>query len=175
MSQSGNRNVGMENFHTTPWWAVIDPDDGESLWQPEPSQGFVTLKLTPENMPYDDFSCGIQSLPPGRHVREHGHRQNHELIFVFEGTGRAEIEGNEYALEKGTTILFGRYAQHVIENTGDTDLKLFWVFMPSGLEHWFRGIGRQRSPGDAMPDAFPRPDGVEAIMEALRFTPPPKK
>lgn len=162
----------MDERHNEAWWKVIGPDEGESIWQPLPSQGFVTVNLTPDNMPYDSFSSGIQSMPPGGYVREHGHRRNHELVFIYEGEGRVEIEGNNYEVTKGSTVLFGRYARHVIENTGDVDLKMFWVFMPAGLEYWFRGIGRERTPGEPMPEAFPRPDGVEEIMEQQRFVPP---
>lgn len=165
----------MKDIVTEPWWAVIGPDEGESVWQPQPSEGYVTMKLTTETMPYDTFTSGIQVLPPGCHVREHGHQQNHELIFIYEGTGEAEIEGQTYPLSKGSTILFGRYARHVITNTGTTDLALFWVFMPPGLENWFRGIGQPRKPGDAAPAPFPRPDGVEGLMEHMRFVPPAKR
>ena len=154
------------------WWSVIGPDEGESIWQPLPSQGYVTVKLEPQTMPYDGFSSGIQVLPPGCSVREHGHQQNHELIFIYQGTGRAEIETDEYELVPGTTLLFGRYARHLIENTGDTEMRLFWVFTPPGLENWFRAIGQTRQPGQPMPDAFPRPDNVEDVMAQMRFVPP---
>lgn len=158
------------------WWAVLGPDEGESLWQPMPSRGYVTLKLTPETMPYDSFTSGIQVLPPGCHVREHGHRQNHELIFIHAGTGRVEIEGHEYPIGPGATILFGRYARHVIENTGQVDMQLFWVFMPPGLENWFRAIGRPRGPGETTtPAAFERPPNVSEVMEQMRFVPPARR
>lgn len=157
------------------WWAVIRPDEGESLWQPVPSRGYVTLKLTPETMPYDTFTTGIQVLPPGCHVREHGHRQNHELIFIYEGTGRVEIEGQDYSVGPGATVLFGRYARHMIENTGKVDMKLFWVFMPPGLEHWFRAIGRKRVGDEPMPSAFERPQDVHEVMERMRFVPPARR
>jgi mannose-6-phosphate isomerase-like protein (cupin superfamily) len=159
---------------TRPCWSVVGPDEGESLWQPLPSRGYVTVNLDPTNMPYDGFSSGIQVLPPGCSVREHGHRQNHELVFIYEGTGRCEIETDEYELVPGTTVLFGRYARHVIENTGDVDLKLFWVFTPARLEDWFRAIGKPRKPGEPMPEAFPRPDNVEQYMQEQRFVPPRK-
>jgi mannose-6-phosphate isomerase-like protein (cupin superfamily) len=159
---------------TRPWWSVIGPDEGESLWQPLPSRGYVTVNLDPTNMPYDGFSSGIQVLPPGCSVREHGHRQNHELVFIYEGTGRCEIEDDEYELVPGTTVLFGRYARHLLENTGDVDMKLFWVFQPARLEDWFRAIGKPRTPGEPMPEAFPRPDNVEQYMQEQRFVPPRK-
>ncbi|MGB1877220.1 MAG: cupin domain-containing protein [Rhodospirillaceae bacterium] len=155
-----------------PWWAVIGPDEGESIWQPEPSQGYVTVNLTPENTPYDGFSSGIQVLPPGCHVREHGHLQNHELIFIYEGTGRCEIEDEVYDIGPGSTVMFGRHAKHLLENTGDVDMKLFWVFMPPGLEDWFRAIGKVRTPGEPMPDKFSRPDDVMDVMKAMKFVPP---
>ncbi|MFL2770549.1 MAG: cupin domain-containing protein [Rhodospirillaceae bacterium] len=155
-----------------PWWAVIGPDEGESIWQPEPSRGYVDVNLTPGNTPYDSFSSGIQVLPPGCSVREHGHKQNHELLFFYEGIGRCEIEDSKYDLVPGTTVLFGRYARHLITNTGDVDMKLFWVFFPPALEHWFRAIGQPRKPGEEMPDKFPRPDNVGDIMEYMKFMPP---
>ncbi len=157
---------------TRPWWAVVGPDEGESLWQPEPSNGYVTLKLSPETMPYDTFTSGVQVLPAGCHVREHGHKRNHELIFIYEGTGRCTIEDKEYMLEPGVTVMFGRYARHIIENTGNTDMKMFWVFFPPALEHWFRAIGQARKPGDPAPTPFPRSDNVGDVMEQLHFVPP---
>ena len=165
----------MDNRYKQPWWKVVTPDEAESLWQPLPSQGHVELHLTPDNMPYDDFTSGVQVMPPGCYVREHGHTRNHELVFIYEGQARVEIDGNEYLVGPGSTVLFGRYATHVIENIGDTDLKMFWVFMPPGLEHWHRGIGKPRKPGESMPDAFPRPEGVEELMKQQRFIPPKNK
>jgi mannose-6-phosphate isomerase-like protein (cupin superfamily) len=151
---------------------VVGPDEGQSLWQPLPSCGFVTMKLTPQNSPYDDFSAGIQVLPPGCHVREHGHQQNHELVFIYEGTGTVTIEGETTALAPGSTVLFGRYARHRIDNTGAIDMKLFWVFSPPGLEDWFNVIGKPRSPGEPMPPAFERPANVAEVQERMRFVPP---
>ncbi len=155
-----------------PWSAVIQPDEAVSYWQPLPSSGFVTVALAPENSPYDGFSSGTQLLPPGRHVREHGHLRNHELIFIYEGQGRCNIDGVEHALVPGTTVLFGRHARHVIENTGAKDMKLFWVFFPPGLEDWFAAIGRPRQPGEAMPAPFERPGDVTEIQRHMRFLPP---
>jgi len=158
--------------HLDPWWAVIGPEEGESLWQPLPSRGYVTVNLCPDNCPYDGFTSGIQVMPPGGYIREHGHRRNHELVFIYEGTGQVEIEGELSEIGPGSTVLFGRYARHTIKNTGDTDMRMFWVFMPPGLEHWFRGIGKPRKAGEPMPDAFPRPEGVEELMAQQRFVPP---
>lgn len=151
---------------------IVGPDEGRSLWQPLPSRGYVNVNLTPENMPYDTWSSGIQVMPPGCEVREHGHKQNHELVFVYEGSGIVDIDGEVTEVKPGTTVLFARNCTHRIENTGDTDMKMFWVFFPPGLEDWFYAIGRERKPGDAMPEPFPRPDNVQEVMDKMRFLPP---
>lgn len=157
----------------SPSAVVVGPDEGESLWQPLPSRGYVTVNLTPDNSPYDTFSSGIQVLPPGCHVRDHGHRRNHELIFVYEGRGTCTVDERAYDVVPGTTILFGRNAVHRLDNTGDADMKLFWVFFPPGLEDWFRAIGRPRRPGEPMPEAFPRPEHVADIQRRMNFVVPP--
>jgi len=154
------------------WAAVVQPDEARSFWQPLPSSGYVTVSLSPANTPYDSFSAGTQVLPPGRHVREHGHQQNHELVFIYEGEGRCEIEGQSYPLKPGSTVLFGRNARHIIENTGAVDMKLHWVFFPPGLEDWFAAIGKPRRPGDPMPEPFERAQDVAEIQQRMRFVPP---
>ena len=151
---------------------VVGPDAGRSLWQPLPSRGYVTVNLTADNMAYDTFSSGIQLLPPGCEVREHGHKQNHELVFIYEGTGFVEIDDVVTDLQPESTVLFARNCVHRLVNTGAIDMKLFWVFMPPGLEDWFYAIGRDRTPGEPMPEAFARPDNVHEVMDRMRFLPP---
>jgi len=162
----------MSETLTKPQSVVVGPDEGASLWQPLPSRGYVTVKLEPDTMPYDTFSSGIQVLPPGCSVREHGHKQNHELIFVYEGRGTCTIDGVTHEVEPESTVLFARNSVHRIDNTGDVDMRIFWVFFPPGLEDWFRAIGRPRTPGDDMPEAFNRPDNVAEIQRRMRFLPP---
>lgn len=163
---------GADNPPFGRWWAVVAPGQGRSWWQPLPSRGFVEVALDPSTSPYDGFSCGTQLLPPGCSVREHGHRRNHELIHITAGIGRAEIEDSRYDIVAGTTLLFGRHARHLIVNTGTTDMTLFWVFMPPGLEDWFAAIGHRRTPGEPMPPPFERPGDVAEIQKRMGFVPP---
>lgn len=151
---------------------IVGPDEGRSLWQPLPSRGYVDVNLTPDNMSYDTFSSGIQVMPPGCMVREHGHKQNHELVFVYEGTGQVDIDGELSEFGPGTTILFARNCNHWIKNTGETDIKMFWVFFPPGLEDLFYAIGKDRKPGEPMPEAFERPNDIQDVIDKLRLLPP---
>jgi mannose-6-phosphate isomerase-like protein (cupin superfamily) len=154
------------------WSIVIGPGEAPSCWQPLPSRGHVSVALSPDNTPYDDFSAGVQVLPPGCSVREHGHQRNHELFFIHAGTGTCTIEDQTYDLVPGSIVLFGRHARHLVTNTGTEDMHIFWVFMPPGLEDWFSAIGRPRIAGEAMPEPFDRPQNVGDIQKNLRFVPP---
>jgi quercetin dioxygenase-like cupin family protein len=151
---------------------VIGPEEGESFWQPIPSTGFITSKITPYNSPYDSFSSGIQVLEPGCSVRQHAHERSHELIFIYEGEGYAEVDGQNYELRQGSMMVVGRGTQHMVFNSGKGQLKMMWVIFPPGLEDWFQAIGKPRIPGDAAPEPFERPKNVAAIQDQQRFVRP---
>ncbi len=152
---------------------VSGPDDGTAYWQPLPSTGYTVAKLTPANSPINHLSAGIQVVEPGCHVRNHAHRCNDELLFVYEGTGSCLIDGKTHALAPGALIAVGRYVEHIVRNDGKTPMKIFWVMTPPGLEDWFAAIGKPRNPGDPAPAPFARPDSdtVAAIHKRVNFVP----
>jgi mannose-6-phosphate isomerase-like protein (cupin superfamily) len=148
---------------------VLGPEEGESLWQPLPSRGYVTNKLNPYTSPYDQFSTGIQVLEPGAHIRRHGHERSPQILFCYRGIGYAEIQDKKHDVREETIMLIGRGLLHMVVNTGSEQMRLLWFISPPGLEDWFRAIGRPRQPGDALPDAFDRPTNVKEIQQQQRF------
>ena len=70
---------------------VIGPEEGESFWQPVPSTGFITSKITPYNSPYDSFSSGIQVLEAGSSVKQHAHERG--VVSVVFHTGPCIPQG----------------------------------------------------------------------------------
>ena len=148
---------------------VLGPEDGDSYWQPLPSRGYSTVKLSPYNCPFDTFAAGTQLLEPGAAIRKHGHQRQHELLFVYEGQGHAEIDGTRYPLVPETTIIVGRNVQHLLVNDGPGPMRLHWVIFPPGLEDWFAAIGKPRRPGEPMPEPFERPDDVGEIQRRQKF------
>jgi quercetin dioxygenase-like cupin family protein len=150
---------------------AVGPDEGDSYWQPRPSTGYVTVKISPYNSPNDLISAGVQVLEPGASVRRHAHERANEILFVYEGEGRAEIDGAWHRVRQGSTFMVGRYVQHTVENDGTVPLKIFWAIMPAGLEDWFRALGQPRNPGEPAPAPFDRPVDVEDIRRRMRFVP----
>jgi quercetin dioxygenase-like cupin family protein len=151
---------------------ALQPEEGEALWQPLPSTGFVINKITPDNSPYDNFSTGIQVLEPGAHIRRHAHARAHEFLFCYAGTGYAELDGTRHEVVPETLIMIGRGVQHLVQNTSDVQMRLLWFISPAGLEEWFRAIGRPKRDGEPQPPPFDRPPDIKAIQDRMHFVRP---
>ncbi len=152
---------------------VCQPGEGESFWQPVPANGHAEVRVSGRNSPkIAGFSSGIQVIAPGCHLREHQHDANEELLFCYEGAGRAVINGKEHPIRPGTTVYVGPWNRHSFVNDGETDLKLMWVLLPGGLEDFFEAVGRPRRPGEPAPLPFPRPENVDEIERRTVFAEP---
>lgn len=135
-----------------------------SYWQPKPANGYVTVAVSPQYFPMTrDFAVGTQTLPPGGRVREHAHSANEEVLHFVSGSGSAVVDGKPYKLEPGVTLFLGEHNSHTFINEGDVDLQWVWFMTPSGLETFFRDIGRPRQHGEPAPEPFERPANIEQI------------
>ncbi|WP_321852413.1 cupin domain-containing protein [Burkholderia diffusa] len=151
-------------------YMVVTPDGEESYWQPQPANGHASVHVAPHLVPMDvKFSAGTQTLPPGGVVRKHSHDANEEVLHFISGSGKAILDGEEYRLGAGTTLFLGKLRTHTFINDGDTDLHWAWFFVPSGLETFFRDIGRTRQPGEPTPEPFDRPENVAEIEARTVF------
>lgn len=148
---------------------VVQPDEGQSFWQPVPANGHVEIKVEGGQGGMSDFDCGVQEVAPGSYVREHAHDKNEELIFVFVGEGEAEVDGEAHPMRPGTVFYLAPHSRHLFRNTGDGPMRFFWTLMPGGLTPFFQAIGRDRNPAEAAPANFPRPDDVAEIEKRTVF------
>ena len=159
----------------TPWdhgdAIVLQPDEGESYWQPVPASGYMTVKVSPANCQSNFTSMGVQVIAPGGYVREHWHSKHEEILFCFEGVGRFVVDGVEYKAVPGTTAYVGRWVKHKIINDGPGEFKMTWTYLPPGLQDFAAAIGRPRTPGEPPPAPFARPANVLDIERAAGLGP----
>jgi len=149
---------------------VIGPQDGSSYWQPKPANGFVRTLLNSKDLGSTAvFSAGTQTVDPGCWVREHCHSDHEEIIYIYEGTGIAKVDGQEHELAPGVCLFLGKNRKHSFHNTGTGPLSFFWTLMPGGLDDFFAQIGRPRQPGDEKPDPFERPANIAEIEARTVF------
>ncbi len=69
-----------------------------------------------------NFAMRHFTVEPGGHTPRHRHNYEHE-IFVVEGRGRVEQEGELNDLQAGDVIFIRPNALHQFSNTGDEPLK----------------------------------------------------
>lgn len=144
---------------------VLGPDDGDSYWQPEPTGGYATIKLSPKNLRENHLTVVVQVVPPGGLLPVHAHARNEEIKLIVAGSGTAIVEGEEVAVEPGTLLFTGRWVTHGFRNTGDQPLTILAVFSPPDLEGIIAGLGTPRRVGELRPPSVRFPDDLGAILE----------
>ncbi len=72
----------------------------------------------------------IGLVPPGR-APDHFHRYD-EVIYILEGEGVLEIDGEQAPIRPGTCIHLPKTLVHCLANHGDSELRLLGVFRPAG-------------------------------------------
>ena len=88
---------------------VVQPDEGQSYWQPVPANGYAEVLVSKRNDPsIQDLSAGIQVIAPGSHIREHQHGTEQELLFFFEGTGKVLVNGEEHPVRPAQQRIWRR-------------------------------------------------------------------
>jgi mannose-6-phosphate isomerase-like protein (cupin superfamily) len=153
---------------------VVQPDQGESFWQPVPANGYAEVRVSHRRHPaIKSFASGVQVIAPGSYIREHVHPAQEELLFFFEGEGLAVIDGVSHPVRAGTTVYVGAGHRHkFVNSSAEQPLKMCWTMIPGGddgLDDFFARIGRPRRPGEPAPEPFPRPADVLQIEAATVF------
>ena len=83
--------------------------------------------ISNEYTPTAALTAGVAEILPGDQLKDHRHAPP-ELYYFLSGEGVASIEGVEYPVKVDTTVFIPGNATHGIRNTGQTTLRLFYVF-----------------------------------------------
>ncbi len=77
------------------------------------------------------MSVSLIRVQPGEKVRPaHSHPNGEELIYIIRGTGRVLVDGVVDPVREGTAVLFPQGAPHMLQNTGDVEMKVICFFAP---------------------------------------------
>lgn len=73
----------------------------------------------------------LMSLRPGEAIGEEVHSKNDQFFRFERGTGRVEIDGNEYLVTDGSAIIVPAGSRHNIINMSTTDtLNMYTLYTP---------------------------------------------
>ena len=114
---------------------VLTEGDGVGLTTAVPNVRRVDVLLSPllqEGV--GDFAVGTCEVPPDGQGSLHTHPDAVEVWMFREGRGRATVGDEEIVTGPGTVVYTPPGVSHQFFNTGDTAVKLFWLYSPSGAE-----------------------------------------
>jgi quercetin dioxygenase-like cupin family protein len=83
--------------------------------------------ISADRTPTRELSGGVCEILPGGALVLHRH-PTLELYYFLEGEGVVRLGDQERKVRPGTTVSIPADAPHGIRNTGDSTLKLFYVF-----------------------------------------------
>ena len=114
---------------------MVAEADGVGLTTPEPYVRHVKVLLSPLLQDgIGDFAVGTCEVPPHQKGSRHTHPDAAEVWLFYEGDGRAVVGDRETVTGPGSVVYTPPGVSHQFFNTGDTPVKLFWLYSPSGAE-----------------------------------------
>lgn len=79
----------------------------------------------------DQMTMGKTVVEPHTNMDPHVHENEEEIIFVIKGSGEAIVGGVIEKMEPDTAVVFPKGVEHVVHNTGDTQLEFVFMFHPT--------------------------------------------
>ena len=77
-----------------------------------------------------DLTQFLGSIAPGRE-EIHSHTYD-EVIYVVDGEGLLHLDGKSTAIGRGSCIYLPPLTEHILENSGDGEMRVLGVFHPAG-------------------------------------------
>ena len=75
-------------------------------------------------------SCMVRIAPGHKVQPAHSHPNGEELIHIISGSGRILVDGCVGPVRKGTTVLLPQGSIHMLQNTGDEEMKVICFYAP---------------------------------------------
>jgi mannose-6-phosphate isomerase-like protein (cupin superfamily) len=123
---------------------VSTSKDAPSVVTPEPHRRELKVLISPllqEGV--EKISVGMTILPAGNSTSSHSHESEIEVWLIIQGRGKAVLDGQTAEVGPESVIFIPPNSTHQLINTGEEELRMFWVYTPPGAE---RGVleGLQR-------------------------------
>lgn len=87
--------------------------------------------LHPHQHGNQNQSLAEATLPPGVRTLLHRHHRTEELYHISAGEGLMFLDGEQFAVGPGDTVLIAPGQAHCIEASGDSELRLLCCCSPA--------------------------------------------
>lgn len=109
--------------------AVIHESDVEELQLP--GRRFRWLIAEDRIRAQHCSSCVIRVAPGDKVWPAHSHPHSEEVIYILSGSGRVLVDGEVAAVRAGSAVLFPQGKPHMLQNTGQVEMKVVCFFAPA--------------------------------------------
>ena len=84
--------------------------------------------LLKDNTSLNNLVVSSTTLHSGKSTRGHSHPGKEEVYMIMSGTGRMQLDDNEFDISGGEMILIEDGVFHRVHNTGEEDLYMVCIF-----------------------------------------------
>lgn len=107
---------------------IVDEKDAKALDLPG---RMLRWMVTKQNTQAEHCTMCVIEVQPGQTVRPaHSHPNGEEVIYIVYGSGRVMIDGVVGPVKEGSAVLFPQGSVHMLQNTGDKEMKVACFFAP---------------------------------------------
>jgi len=118
----------------------VPPGGGEGLWVFGDLDTIkAEAKHTDGGLTFVETVVPAESGPP-----LHIHERESESIYVLDGEVRVVANGEDFTLAPGGFVHMPKGSLHKFENTLKEPSRILLIFLPSGIEGYFRELGTPR-------------------------------
>ena len=109
--------------------------EAKGFMTPAPHKRELRVLISPSlQEEVEGLAVGMTILPPGESSSFHSHEKECETWIVIAGHGEVRVGDERQPVEPETVIFLLPHIKHQIINTGQTPLRMFWVYTPPGGE-----------------------------------------
>lgn len=114
---------------------VLNDIKGKNINEGSIQERKIKLLASPKSpAKREQYGCGMTIIPPGHIHEEHAHDISEEFIYVISGQGYGVIDGKRIDIGADHLISINKNESHSFYNTGQEELRLLWIYSPSGPE-----------------------------------------
>lgn len=119
---------------------VVTFDDVPVVETGEPHHRALRVLLSPIlHSSVRGIAVGCTEVPPNQSTNPHTHTESDEIWVVAAGDGRIVVGDLTTDVAENTVVHIPKGAEHSIENTGSSTLRVYWIFQPDGPENAILG------------------------------------
>ena len=118
---------------------VVNESEGEAI-QMRDGTALVRIKIA-KVQGAKSISFLSESFRPGDKLPVHKHLREDEMIFIHKGSGLFTLGEKQFEVKEGAVALVPKGIWHGLENNGNENIEMRFMYTPSGFEGFFREVG----------------------------------